>query len=279
MEYLKLICRLAPDNEINRELLTADLGNAGFESFTETDTELEAYIPSKDFKPEILTDEIFTAGPFYTFTYTTELIADQNWNEVWEKNYFEPLLIEEKCLIRAPFHREYPTADYEIIIEPKMAFGTGNHETTWLMVSAILQQDIAGKQVLDMGCGTGILGILASMRGAASVTGIDIDEWAYNNTIENAALNQITNLNAQLGDASLIPGLQFDLIYANIQRNILLQDMKTYATALKTEGEIWVSGFYSEDLPAISEEAARCGLKYATHRLRANWCAARFDKH
>lgn len=276
MEYIKLRCTITPDNEINRELAIAELGNLGFESFTETDEEVEAYIPSKDFSPEMMKAEEISENPFFKLSYTPEIIPDQNWNEVWEKNYFEPLLVEGQCLIRAPFHTEYPQAQYEIIIEPKMAFGTGNHETTHLMIAAILNQDTKGKQVLDMGCGTGILGILASMKGAASITAIDIDEWAYNNSIENAALNGIHNLTAELGDAALLKDRKFDLIYANIQRNILLQDMESYSAAMNHGGEIIMSGFYSEDLPAIREKAEGCGLTYRDHQLRSNWCAARF---
>ncbi len=276
MEYIKLRCTITPDNEINRELAIAELGNLGFESFTETEDEVEAYIPSKDFSPEMMKAEEISENPFFKLSYSPEIIPDQNWNEVWEKNYFEPLLVEGQCLIRAPFHTEYPQAQYEIIIEPKMAFGTGNHETTHLMIAAILNQDTKGKQVLDMGCGTGILGILASMKGAASITAIDIDEWAYNNTIENAEKNGISNLTAGLGDAALLKGRKFDMIYANIQRNILLQDMESYSAALNHGGEIIMSGFYSEDLPAIREKAEACGLAYRDHQLRSNWCAARF---
>jgi ribosomal protein L11 methyltransferase len=157
-----------------------------------------------------------------------------------------------------------------------MAFGTGNHETTYLMISAILRQDLQGKQVLDMGCGTGILGILASMRGAEMVKAIDIDEWSYNNTLENAEINNINNIDALQGDASLLGKEKFDVIYANIQRNILLQDLPVYASVMKIGAEIIMSGFYLEDLPAISEKAEEVGLKTAGHKVRNNWVAARF---
>jgi ribosomal protein L11 methyltransferase len=276
MEYTKLSCRITPDNEINRELAVAELGDLGFESFTETEEEVEAYIPSKDFSSELMESEQITENPFFKLSYSIEVIPDQNWNEVWEKNYFQPLLIEEKCLIRAPFHTDYPKAEYEIIIEPKMAFGTGNHETTYLMIAAILKQETEGKTVLDMGCGTGILGILASMKGATSVTAIDIDEWAFNNTIENSEMNGIHNLTAELGDAQLLGNRKFDIIYANIQRNILLQDMEFYAAALNPGGEIIMSGFYSEYLGVICKKAEDFGLQYCDDNLRSNWCAVRF---
>jgi ribosomal protein L11 methyltransferase len=276
MEYTKLSCCITPDSEINRELAVAELGNLGFESFTETEEIVEAYIPSKDFSPELMESEQIRENPYFKLDYSVEVIPDQNWNEVWEKNYFQPLLIEEKCLIRAPFHNEYPTAEYEIIIEPKMAFGTGNHETTYLMIAAILNQNTKGKTILDMGCGTGILGILASMKGAASVTAIDIDEWAFNNVNENTELNNIHNLKAELGGAELLRNRKFDIIYANIQRNVLLQDMEFYAAALNQGGEIIMSGFYSEDIKVIREKAEDCGLQYCDDNLRSNWCAARF---
>src|SRR5665647_2288575 len=174
MEYIKLNCHIQPDTEINREILVAELGNIGYESFTETDEFVEAYIPTPDFSDSAISDLFPINFSGFRFTWIAENIPDQNWNEVWEKNYFQPIIIAERCLIRAPFHTDYTKAEYEIVIEPGMAFGTGNHETTSLMISEILNQDLNGKIVLDMGCGTGILSILASMRGAAKITGIDI---------------------------------------------------------------------------------------------------------
>ncbi|WP_199898483.1 50S ribosomal protein L11 methyltransferase [Prolixibacter bellariivorans] len=198
MEYTKVSCFLEPDSEINREILTAQMGELGFDSFSETDKTVEAFIPSSAFTEDVLQSESLKDNPLFKVRFQTEVIPDQNWNEVWEKNYFKPLLVENRCLIRAPFHTDTPKAEYEIVIDPRMAFGTGNHETTYLMISAILSQDLQGKQVLDMGCGTGILGILASMRGAETVKAIDIDEWAYNNTLENAEINNITNIDVFL---------------------------------------------------------------------------------
>ncbi len=276
MEYTKITCLLAPDNELARELLIAELGNAGFESFVETDDNVEAYIPSAGFSPEILTSDNLQKNEFIRFTYSAEVIADQNWNEVWEKNYFEPLLIDDTCVIRAPFHDNYPTAAYEIIINPRMAFGTGNHETTHLMITAILELDLSNKKVLDMGCGSGILSILSSMKGASEITAIDIDEWSYNNTIENAELNNIMNINAQFGDAGLLTEMSFDVILANIQRNILLQDMEAYKNVLKQGGELIMSGFYTADLPVIEEKAVSLGMKLISSGERSDWCAVRF---
>lgn len=278
MEYTKVTCTLDSDNELARELLMAELGNAGFESFVETDTGVEAYIPSKDFTPELLLAESLQANELFHFQHTTEVIADQNWNEVWEQNYFEPLLIEGQCLVRAPFHENYPAAPYEIIINPRMAFGTGNHETTHLMIKTLLGLELSGLDVLDMGCGSGILAIFAAMKGAKAITAIDIDEWSYNNTLENAELNGTGNILVRLGDAALLPGLQFDVILANIQRNILLDDMATYRDALKPGGLLLMSGFYLTDLAVISEKAVSLGLQPAGSDERSNWCAAGFRR-
>lgn len=276
MEYTKITCFPDPNDEIARELLMAELGNAGFESFVETDETIEAYIPSKDFNQEILETENLKHNDFFRFSHTTEIIADQNWNEVWEQNYFEPLLIEEQVLIRAPFHTTYQEAPFQIIINPKMAFGTGNHETTHLMISAILTMDVKSKKVLDMGCGSGILAIMASMKGASEVTAIDIDEWSFNNTLENAELNGIGNIMVLLGDANLLTDQSFDLILANIQRNILLQDMVVYRKVLKPGGHLIMSGFYMTDLDAITEKAKELGLSLQSANERSNWCAASF---
>ena len=276
MEYTKLNCSIHPDSEVNREILIAELGNIGYESFTETDDLVEAYIPTPDFSENSLHQLFQVDFSLFQFSWNSEIIADQNWNEVWEKNYFQPLVIAKRCLIRAPFHIDYHKAEYEIVIEPGMAFGTGNHETTSLMISEILNEDLNGKKVLDMGCGTGILSILASMRGADKITGIDIDNWATNSTIGNALYNNISNLEVILGGAEKIPDKKFDFIYANIQRNILLNDMHQYRNALKRGGELIVSGFYLGDLEPIKVRAAELGLQFRRSTENKNWVAAVF---
>lgn len=278
MEYTKITCTLTPDSVLAREVLIAELGNAGFESFTETDEAVEAYIPSGSFSEEILEEERFRNNPFFRFMHTSEVIADQNWNEEWEQNYFEPLLIEDQCLVRAPFHQVFPEAVHEIIINPRMAFGTGNHETTHLMVKAMLAMNFEGKNVLDMGCGSGILSILASRKGAIRVTAIDIDEWSYSNTLENTALNHIENTEVFLGDSKLLTDQSFDIILANIQRNILLQDMPAYLGVLSRGGELVMSGFYTTDLEAINEKAISIGLKMVQSYERYSWCAVRYQR-
>ncbi len=276
MEYTKTSCKITPDTEINREIVVAELGCIGYESFTETDDLIEAYIGSNDFSPEALSELFPFDYPSFRVSFTNEKIADENWNEVWEKNYFQPLLIADRCLIRAPYHTDYPLAEYEIIIEPAMAFGTGNHETTTLMIGEILNQNLDGKTVLDMGCGTGILSILASKRGAKTITAIDVDNWAINSTIENASYNFISDLEIILGGAEVIPDTSYDMIYANIHRNIILTDMNRYVNVLKKGGELILSGFYSDDLLSIEDKAKELGLILKKVAENQNWIAATF---
>ncbi len=277
MEYIKINFKIEPDNELNREILIAELESEGFESFAETDKSVEAYMPTDLYsQTSVNYHQYFNDKPF-SLDYSVEKIPDKDWNEVWEKNYFEPLLINDQCLIRAPFHTEYPRAKYEIIIEPKMAFGTGYHETTYLMISEILQIDLRGKSVLDMGCGTGILGIMASLKGAASITCIDIDEWSYRNTLENSSYNHISNINVKLGGAELLKDHKFDLILANIHRNVLLHDMSTYRDSLNNNGQLLISGFYQNDLPALNQKANSLGLELTGLTEKNQWIALKFS--
>ena len=278
MEYTKISCILTPDNELAREMLIAELGNTGFESFVETEEGIEAFIPSRDFNSDLMDSENLKENEFFVFNYTMEVIADQNWNEVWEQNYFEPLMIEDQCLVRAPFHENYRDATFEIIINPRMAFGTGNHETTHLMVKAMLEMELTGLDILDMGCGSGILSILSSMKGAKDVTAVDIDEWSTNNTTENAGLNNILNITVKLGDASLLTDQKFDVILANIQRNIIVEDMPAYCKVLRPGGKLLMSGFYTKDLEMVVEKAESLELKLIESFDRSDWGAALFIK-
>ncbi len=276
MEYKKVNCKIEPDTEINREILMAELGYIGFESFTETDESVEAYISSADYSEDDLISLFPSDYPHFKFSSVSETIPDQNWNEVWEKNYFQPLIIDNRCLIRAPFHTGYPTTEYEIVIEPNMAFGTGNHETTSLMISEILEQNLTGKTVLDIGCGTGVLSLLASMRGAAGITAIDIDNWATKSTSDNAASNNVSNIEVIEGGAESIPDKKYDFIYANIHRNVLLNDMPDYQKVLKPGGELIMSGFYTNDLETIKKRAIESGLQFSRFAEKENWVAAVF---
>jgi ribosomal protein L11 methyltransferase len=205
-------------------------------------------------------------------------VAEKNWNEEWEKNYFKPINVDNKCIIHSTFHTDYPEAEYEIIIDPKMAFGTGHHATTSQMVSGTLGMDLKGKSVLDMGCGTGVLAMLASMKGAEPILAIDIDSWSYDNTLENMSINNIDNIEVKCGDASLLTEGEFDVILANINRNILLNDMPTYVARLNKGGELLMSGFYSEDLHLIQNKAKELGLTYAYHKVKDDWTVVNFYK-
>ncbi len=278
MNYKKITIEITPFQEWLRDVLVAQLGEIGFDSFVDTETGFEAYIPAPDFNTETLNSVVAEFNDNAAFDIKTETIEDKNWNEEWEKNYFEPLVIAGECVIRAPFHTNYPTAKYEIVIEPNMAFGTGNHETTSLIVESILENSFARKTVLDMGCGTGILGILSAMKGAKKVTAIDIDEWSYNATIENARLNNIENINVKLGDASLLGTEKYDVIFANIHKNILLNDMQTYVENLLPGGILIMSGFYSNDINDIKTKAENLGLADAGFKSKNNWVAHTFKK-
>lgn len=267
-----------PDNFIS-DILASQLGDAEFESFVSTDKGLDAYIQTKSINEETI-NKLIASFPFEaTISYTKELLENKNWNEEWEKYFFKPIVIDDKCVIHSSFHKDFPKLKYEIIIDPKMAFGTGHHETTSLMVSEILNLELAGKTVLDMGCGTSILAILASMRGATAITAIDIDDWCTENSIESIALNHINNIDVLLGDASLLPGRIFDVILANINRNILLNDMKIYAECLQKNGNLLMSGFYTEDIPYIETEAKKQGLSMLHSRERNNWAVVKMIKH
>lgn len=260
------------------DLLAAQLGEIGFESFVPVRDGLEAYVQTKKMKGKEI-DKLISGFEYdKNMTYTVRNVEDENWNEEWEKYYFKPIVIDDRCVIHSSFHRDYPMVKYDLIIDPKMAFGTGHHETTSLMVSEILDMDIAGKKVLDMGCGTSVLAILASMRGAEEVTAIDIDDWCVENSTENIRLNNVSNIKVLLGDASLLPGRSFDIILANINRNILQADMHIYADCLTKGGVLYMSGFYTEDIPALVTEAKRNGLEVNYSKEKNNWATVRAVK-
>jgi len=276
MNYTQISFKLNPDNQENREILVAMLSDLSFESFDESDEYVMGYIPGELVNSEEIND-ITSALPFSVLL-SYELIPDKNWNEVWEKNYFKPLLIGNRCLVRAPFHTEYEAAEFELVIEPKMAFGTGNHETTTLVAEQILNIDLSGKTVLDMGCGTGILGMLASLKGAKSVTAIDIDSWSFESTVENARLNNIFNLEAKLGDASLLGNESFEIIFANIHKNVIINDLPIYESVLQSGGKIYLSGFYTHDMPDVKSKAESLGLIETGFQEKNNWVVYTFRK-
>ncbi|MGQ7868873.1 50S ribosomal protein L11 methyltransferase [Sunxiuqinia sp. sy24] len=276
MKYTKATFKLTPDTETNREILIAYLSELEFESFDETEQEVNAFFPINKVSSEDIA-ACLGSLPFQV-EFSEEQMPDINWNEEWEKNYFKPLLINNQVLIRAPFHKDYPQAQYEIVIEPNMAFGTGNHETTSLMMSHLSEINLEGETVLDMGCGTGILGIYASMLGAKSITAIDIDSWSFEAVVENSRLNNVSNLEALIGDAGLLGEKQFDVILANIQKNIILQDIEKYVSVLNDEGLLIVSGFYNDDLEDILVKATELGLRKLEIKEQNNWIACAFQK-
>lgn len=276
--YIQLRFDISNDNEIVGDILSANLVEIGFDSFSNDGTEYLAYIPKNLFDEKAVNDIIKELPIKADVSFTITEFEDKNWNEEWEKNYFQPIIIGDKCVIHSTFHKNIPKAKYDILIDPKMSFGTGHHETTSQMINHILNLDLKNKNVLDMGCGTSILGILASMCGAEKVTAIDIDEWCYNNSLENIALNHIKNIEVQCGDASLLSGRKFDVILANINRNILLNDIPTYVKSLNDGGELIVSGFYESDIPAISEMCFSCGLSFITNTEKNKWVAVKYKK-
>src|SRR5690554_133980 len=259
------------------EILIAELGELPFESFEETEDGVHAYIQEHLVYENMLDEVYILKNDEFQIEYVTKAIEQVNWNEEWEKN-FDPIDVDGICYVRAPFH-EPKSATYEIVIEPKMSFGTGHHETTYLMMKHLLNMDIQDQMVLDMGCGTALLAILASMRGAKHVDAIDIDNWCYLNSIENGERNNITNMSVYEGDASLLTESdKYDLIIANINRNILLNDMHVYEKALKSEGIILFSGFYTEDIPFIKEAAEKLDMQYESMLEKNNWVALKFIK-
>lgn len=278
MNTIRLTTVINPYEEWVSDILMLELAGAGFDTFVDTETGFEAYIPENIFKQSAI-DQIKAEAPEnYNIGFSTEVIPAQNWNEVWEKNYFKPLVISNQVVVRAPFHTEYPSCRYEIVIEPKMAFGTGNHETTSLVMETMLDMELTGKSLLDMGCGTGILAVLASMLGANPITAIDIDEWSYRATIENAGLNNTPNVTAFRGDASMLSNQKFEVILANIQKNIILADLHKYYQVLETGGLLLVSGFYKTDLEDIKLAAERIELVFENYREKNNWVAVLFSK-
>lgn len=260
------------------EIFIAALGELGFESFEETPTGLKAYIREEDWDEQALAGVPYWSSPEWEASFEITRVAQQNWNALWEADY-QPIQVGDRCVVRAPFHPDPPAGtDFDLVISPKMSFGTGHHQTTWLMLRYLLDMDLNGKALLDMGSGTGVLAILAARRGARPVLAVDIDPWSAENCRENAARNGVPEIEAVLGDVRAIRGRDFDCILANINKNILLEDLPGYATSLREGGELLLSGFYRADLPDIREAASRHGLEFKDFRERENWVAARFGK-
>ena len=259
------------------EILIAELGYAGFESFVENEEGVIAYIQKEEWTDNILEDIYILNSGEFEISYSFEEIEQVNWNSEWEKN-FKPIQVDDKVSIRAPFH-ENPNLEFDIVIEPKMSFGTGHHETTHMMIQHLLDLDLQGKKALDMGCGTGILAIFAEMKGAAPIDAIDIDNWCYLNTIENVERNNCKHITSYEGEASLLTGKNYDLIIANINRNILLNDIAVYGACLNDGGTLLLSGFYTEDIPLLDEKAIALGMKLEKTLNRNKWVSLKYVKN
>lgn len=279
-DYTKVTFNISPVEEVASDVLAAMLADVGFESFVPEENGMSAYAPQANYDADVVAS-VVSEFPLegYSITYTTEFVEGEDWNSEWEKNYFQPIVVDDKCVIHSTFHTDIPQAQYDILIDPKMAFGTGHHQTTCHMVRAILATDMTGKSVLDMGCGTALLAILARKHGAKEAVAIDIDEFAYENALENIALNGTANIDVRLGGVEAInESDNFDIVIANINRNILLADMKHYVACMHSGSQLFISGFYVDDIDVLKAEAERLGLSYLDYAEDNNWAMLRFEK-
>lgn len=281
MDYIEVKIVPRPFSEEIADVLSAFLAPVGYDSFTQEEDCLKAYCPKDSFSEDLL-QGVLGELPFpeVTCQYTFQPIETQDWNEMWERQQaFAPIEIDTRCVIHDPAVSVSGDFLYEVLISPKMSFGSGHHETTSQILAEILDIPLSGKRVLDMGCGTGVLGILAAKCGASFVKAIDIDDWVCGNARENVALNAVPQVEVECGDALLLTGAEsYDLILANINRNILLADMAAYVASLAAGGELIMSGFYEEDVAAIRQRAEQLGLVYQYHRSCNNWAVARFAR-
>lgn len=275
MDYIELKARIEPLD--GREIIVAELALLGFESFVDTEEGVQSYIPEVDFDEFALKDLSILKNEEFKIELEINKIESQNWNEVWEQS-FDPINVNDKCYIRAPFHPVIPTIEFDIEIEPKMSFGTGHHETTYLMIHRLLEIELTNKYVLDMGCGTAVLAILAEKKGAKNIDAIDIDEWAYNNSLENIRRNNCNKIDVKKGGAEMICD-GYDLVIANINRNILLNDMGTYVKALNHSGDLLLSGFFSSDEEILIKEAQKNDLKFLDKKYKNDWTLLHFKKN
>lgn len=277
MQYTVVRFRL-PACDPWRDLLIYALGNEGpYDSFEETSDGLNAYVPSSQYKESFVRETLCGLGIADT-PFVAEPLPDRDWNEEWERQH-QPVLVENFCYVRAPFHAPVDGVQYDLVIEPKMSFGTAHHATTYMMLTYIRDVEMRGKRVLDMGCGTAVLAILAAKRGAAAVDAVDIDEWAFSNAKENVCSNGVEDVvRCNIGDASLLGAHRYDVIFANINRNILMHDMPAYASVLENGGTLLLSGFYEHDIEALQGAAAPLGLRLQERRVRDGWAALRLEK-
>lgn len=278
-DYTEVRIDMSPCNETMTDVMAALLCEHGYESFVPDENGMTAYIKLEDFDKKVL-DEVTAELPFDTsVTVKCETVEGRDWNQEWEKNYFKPIIVDGKCVIHSSFHTDIPSMPYDIVIDPKMAFGTGHHQTTTLIIRRLLELPLEGSSVIDMGTGTGILAILAAMRGAGPVTAIEIDEFAHVNAVENVSLNRHPEINVVLGDASALAGVEpVDLFLANINRNIIVGDLQVYASRLKEGGTMLLSGFYEDDIAIVLDEARKHGLEYVGHTVLERWSCLELKK-
>jgi len=272
VEYTFVVNPTQPWNDV----LAAQLGELGFESFIETETGLLAYVQKDEDQEHLLKDLELLQNDLVDIAFAKADIPPTNWNHEWESN-FEPIMVQDRCEVRAPFHTSH-NAEFDIVIEPKMSFGTGHHQTTHMMLEHLLELDVRDQKVLDMGSGTGVLAILAHMRGATSVDAIDIDTWCFENALENVQRNNAEGVNVILGGAEQLQDRYYDTIIANINRNILLADIPAYAKCLSSGGRLLLSGFYESDLEAIKGACAAVGIEYVSHKKKDDWVAPWLEK-
>lgn len=278
-DYIEVRFELSPCDEIATDVLAALLCEYDYESFVPDETGLTAYIKKELYKEEVLTQVVSDFPLENKIRYAHEIIEGQDWNSEWEKNYFKPIVVKDKCVIHSSFHKDIPQLQYDIVIDPKMAFGTGHHATTSLIIEQLLEMEMESKSVIDMGTGTGILAILSHMRGAKNISAIEIDPVAHANAIENLKINGADIVNLILGDASSLSNLSsVDVFIANINRNIITQDIESYVCALNRGGIMLLSGFYEEDIPVIMKVAEPLGLKYVTHKVKDKWSCLKLSK-
>ncbi|MCL1937356.1 MAG: 50S ribosomal protein L11 methyltransferase [Candidatus Azobacteroides sp.] len=279
MDYYRLKLTIIPNTETHRDVLAALLADCGFESFVESENGLDAFVPEKLYSETTIAEILENYPlPHTLIRQEVEWIKSQNWNEEWEKNFFQPVVIDNQIVVHSSFHKNIPSAQYEIVIDPKMAFGTGHHATTCLMLSYLLELEVKNRSFLDMGCGTAVLAILAKIKGADPVVAMDIDSYACENSLENIRLNHVDDIQIRQGDASVLGKERYDFIFANINRNILLNDIQIYASCMQEGSSLLMSGFYREDCNLIEEECKKYQLEYISDKEKDHWNALHFRK-
>lgn len=278
-DYIEVRFDVEPCDATSTDVLAAMLCDVEFESFVPDESGLTAYVKRELYNEASIAD-IVTSFPLPAqINWRAEVIEGQDWNSEWEKNYFQPIVVGDKCVIHSSFHTDIPKVEYDIVIDPKMAFGTGHHATTSLIIRQLLEMSLDGLSVMDMGTGTGILAILSAMRGAEKVSAIEIDEFAYVNAVDNVKINGEPQINVMLGDASLLANEEpVDVFIANINRNIITADIAEYAKTLKSGGIMLLSGFYEEDVEVIMSQARLHSLDYQSHTVQDRWTCLRLVK-